>query len=108
MTKTFKKVEAFGTSDATYWNPVQIGESVEGVYTKKIEGVITKFGTMDYMEIVQVTGKTVRVGISSGLTHQIARLNLYDEVKIEYLGQAYNKATKRRYNDFAVYRAEEE
>jgi sRNA-binding carbon storage regulator CsrA len=98
-------VDAFDTSDATYWNPVQSGESVEGVYTKKIEGVITKFGTMDYMEIVQVTGKTVRVGISSGLTHQIARLNLYDDVKIEYLGQAYNKNTKRRYNDFAVYRA---
>jgi len=105
MSKTYKRVEAFD-SDIAYWNPTQIGDSVEGVYTAKIEGIPTQFGSMDYMEIMQVSGTPIRVGISAGLVRQAARLNLFDEVKIEYLGQAYNKTTKRRYNDFAVYRAE--
>ena len=108
MSRTYKRVEAFDAGDITYWNPVQIGESVEGVYVKKIEEIPTQFGSMDYMEIMQASGTPIRLGISAGLVRQVARLNLFDEVKIEYLGQAYNKNTKRRYNDFAVYRAEEE
>lgn len=106
MSKTYKRVEAFDAGDVTYWNPAQIGDSVEGVYTKKMEGIPTQFGSMDYMEIMQVSGTPIRVGISAGLVRQVDRLNLFDEVKIEYLGQAYNKNTKRRYNDFAVYRIE--
>ena len=103
--KTYKRVEAFD-SDIAYWNPSQIGDSIEGVYTAKIEGIPTQFGTMDYIEIMQVSGEPIRLGVSAGLVRSIARLNLFDEVRIEYLGQAYNKTTKRRYNDFAVYRAE--
>lgn len=108
MTKTYKRVEAFDKTEATYWNPVQIGDAVEGVYTSKIEGVPTQFGAMDYIEIMQASGSPIRVGVSSALVRQVARLNLFDEIRIEYLGQAYNKNTKRRYNDFAVYRAEED
>jgi len=106
VSKTYQRVEAFDAGDVAYWNPAQIGESVEGVYVKKIEGIPTQFGSMDYMEIMQASGTPIRLGISAGLVRQVARLNLFDEVKIEYLGQAYNKNTKRRYNDFDVYRIE--
>ncbi len=100
----FEKVNAVETQEVTFWKPTRAGEYVEGIYTKRVEGILTQFGTIDAIQVTDANGEVWQILLTAGLVRAVNRLSIGELIRIEYAGRAYNKATKRQFNEYIVYR----